>query len=184
MREGIVCAIRILLLCLLLLCFLLVVLVKMRLRAECSSKLICIIIVLLRLLLLILSWGIFVEVFLVSVLQELVMLSLIICGKLRSLPFLKILSCLIIILVHILPCILFPLLLFVFLLCSFSLTVHIVEIFLREGVTLSFSLQARVCLLELLEFFLKRERPVKTMMLCKAYLRRYPGHQGDRLSLA
>ena len=130
--ESIMCAIRIFLL---LFFFLSVIgLVEMRLRTESCSKLILFIRALLRRLLLILSGCIFIEVFLVSVLQELIMLSLIISSELRFLPFFEAFPCPIILLIHILSSILFPLLLFVFLLSCFPLTVHIVKIFFSEGI--------------------------------------------------
>jgi hypothetical protein len=122
--ECIVCSIWVLLL---LLFFLIVLcLVEMRLSAESCTELVRVLRGLLRSLLLVLCWSIFIEVFLISVLEELIVLSLIIGSELRFLPLFKVFPCPFITLIHILPCILFPLLLFMFLFGCLPLSVHIV----------------------------------------------------------
>ena len=132
-------------------------LVEMRLWAESRAKLIGINSArFLRCLLLILSGCVLIEVLLVSVLQKLIVLSLIIRGELRPLPLFEVFSCPIIILIHVLLGIILPLLFFLLSFSGFSLPVHIIEIFLSESVTWGLSFQARIGILKHLEFLLNK----------------------------
>lgn len=127
----------------------------MRLRTKCFAEFTTIIRSRFRLLIFTIL-GVLVEVFLISILQEFIMLSLIICGKLRLLPFLKPLPRLLITFVHVLPGLFLPLFLLLSLLSILSLPVHLIQVLLAERVALCLGLQPRVCLLQLLKLFLKQ----------------------------
>ncbi len=136
-------------------CFIIWIPFEMRLRTKRRAEFTAIIRSRFRLLIFTIL-GVLVKVFLISILQEFIMLSLIICGKLRLLPFLKPLPRLLITFVHVLPGLFLPLFLLLSLLSILSLPVHLIQVLLAERVALCLGLQPRVCLLQLLKLFLKQ----------------------------
>jgi hypothetical protein len=133
--EGIVGPIRVRLFAILVLILVFFVL-EVRIRAERAPKLLIIwrwyalLLIIVRI-----RRSVLVEILSVSVLQKLIVLSLIISGELRPLPLFEVFSRPIIILIHVLLDIMLPLLFFLLSFSGFSLPVHIIEIFLSESVT-------------------------------------------------